>query len=49
MEVVASRILDFHAIGVELFMLQFQPVDENMRSFAEHVIPRVRRLQARAA
>lgn len=48
-DAVASRILDFHAIGVELFMLQFQPVDENMRSFAEHVIPRVRRLQARAA
>ena len=30
-------------------MLQFQPVDENMCRFAEHVIPRVRRLQAKAA
>ncbi|WP_407175090.1 LLM class flavin-dependent oxidoreductase [Bradyrhizobium sp. STM 3562] len=48
-DTVAKRILDFHAIGVELFMLQFQPVEDNMRRFAEHVIPRVRRLQARAA
>jgi alkanesulfonate monooxygenase len=48
-DTVASRILEFHAAGVELFMLQFQPVDENMRRFAEHVMPRVRRLQARAA
>jgi alkanesulfonate monooxygenase len=48
-ETVASRIVEFHAAGVELFMLQFQPVNENMRRFAEQVIPRVRRLQARAA
>jgi alkanesulfonate monooxygenase len=48
-DTVARRILAFHAIGVELFMLQFQPLDENMRRFAEYVIPRVRRLQARAA
>jgi len=48
-DTVAARILAFHAVGVELFMLQFQPLDENMRRFAEHVIPRVRRLRARAA
>ncbi len=48
-DTVARRIIEFNAIGVELFMLQFQPFDENMRRFAEHVIPRVRRLQARAA
>jgi alkanesulfonate monooxygenase len=48
-ETVAQRIIEFNTIGVELFMLQFQPVDENMRRFAEHVIPRVRRLQAKAA
>ncbi|MGY3581728.1 alkanesulfonate monooxygenase [Bradyrhizobium sp. USDA 4341] len=48
-DTVARRILEFNKIGVELFMLQFQPVDENMRRFAEHVIPRVRHLQARAA
>jgi alkanesulfonate monooxygenase len=43
-DTVARRIAAFHAIGVELFMLQFQPFDENMRRFAEHVMPRVRRL-----
>ena len=48
-DTVAQWILAFNAIGVELFMLQFQPVDENMRRFAEHVIPRVRHLQAKAA
>lgn len=48
-DTVARRIIEFNAIGVELFMLQFQPVDENMRRFAEHVIPRVRHLQAKAA
>ncbi|MCS3451261.1 MULTISPECIES: LLM class flavin-dependent oxidoreductase [Bradyrhizobium] len=48
-DTVAQRILEFNAIGVELFMLQFQPVEENIERFAEHVIPRVRRLQARAA
>lgn len=48
-DTVAQRILAFNAIGVELFMLQFQPVDENMRLFAEQVIPRVRRLQKQAA
>lgn len=48
-DTVARRIVEFNAIGVELFMLQFQPVDENMARFAEHVIPRVRHLQGRAA
>jgi alkanesulfonate monooxygenase len=48
-ETVASRILEFHAAGVELFMLQFQPFEQEMRRFAEHVIPRVRRLRAQAA
>lgn len=46
---VARRIIAFNDIGVELFMLQFQPVDANTRSFAENVIPRVRRLRAKAA
>jgi alkanesulfonate monooxygenase len=48
-DTVASRILAFHAAGVELFMLQFQPVDIEMRRFAEQVIPRVRGLWAQAA
>lgn len=48
-DTVARRIIDFNTIGVELFMLQFQPLDDNMRRFAEHVIPRVRHLQKKAA
>ncbi|OHV33888.1 MULTISPECIES: LLM class flavin-dependent oxidoreductase [Pseudofrankia] len=41
---VAERIRDFHAEGIETFMLQFQPFEPEMRRFAEEVIPRVRRL-----
>lgn len=41
-EEVAERIADFHAAGIELFMLQFQPFEAEMRRFAEHVAPRVR-------
>jgi alkanesulfonate monooxygenase len=48
-DTVANRILQFHDAGVELFMLQFQPVESEMRRFAEHVLPRVRRLRALAA
>jgi alkanesulfonate monooxygenase len=39
---VAERIRAFHDLGIELFMLQFQPLEAEMRRFAEHVIPRVR-------
>jgi alkanesulfonate monooxygenase len=45
---VADRIIDFHAIGIELFMLQFQPFEAEMRRFAEEVIPRVRQRQRSA-
>jgi alkanesulfonate monooxygenase len=48
-DTVARRILEFNAAGVELLMLQFQPVEDNTRGFAEHVIPRVRHLQKKAA
>jgi alkanesulfonate monooxygenase len=41
-EEVASRIGAFHAAGIELFMLQFQPFEAEMRRFAEEVISRVR-------
>lgn len=44
---VAERIVDFHRAGVELFMLQMQPLRSEMRRFAEEVIPRVRALEAR--
>jgi alkanesulfonate monooxygenase len=43
---VASRIRAFHAAGIELFMLQFQPFEAEMRRFALEVIPRVRQPQA---
>lgn len=42
---VAARIRIFHAAGIELFMLQFQPFEAEMRRFAEEVIPRVRAAQ----
>lgn len=45
---VAGRILDFHRAGVELFMLQMQPLRAEMRRFAEEVIPRVRVLEVEA-
>jgi len=41
-DTVAARIREFHAAGVELFMLQFQPFEAEMQRFAEKVIPRVR-------
>lgn len=39
---VAERLLAFHAIGIDTFMLQFQPFEAEMRRFAAEVIPRVR-------
>jgi alkanesulfonate monooxygenase len=39
---VAARIAAFHHAGIELFMLQFQPFEAEMRRFAEQVFPRVR-------
>ena len=41
-ETVAERLRAFHAAGIELFMLQFQPFEAEMRRFAEAVLPRVR-------
>jgi alkanesulfonate monooxygenase len=43
---VAERIREFNELGIETFMLQFQPFEAEMRRFAEEVIPRVRRLSA---
>jgi alkanesulfonate monooxygenase len=40
---VAERIGVFASLGIELFMLQFQPLLPELRRFAEHVMPRVRR------
>jgi alkanesulfonate monooxygenase len=43
-DTVARRIHEFNRLGVETFMVQFQPFEEDMRTFAQEVIPRVRRL-----
>jgi alkanesulfonate monooxygenase len=43
---VAARIRAFHAAGIELFMLQFQPFETEMQRFAQEVIPRVRQMQS---
>jgi alkanesulfonate monooxygenase len=44
---VADRIGAFARIGIELFMLQFQPLLPELRRFAAHVIPRVREAAGR--
>jgi alkanesulfonate monooxygenase len=41
-DLVAERIRQFNAAGIELFMLQFQPFEAEMRRFAAEVMPRVR-------
>ncbi len=46
-DTVAARIAEFHAAGIELFMLQYQPFEAEMRRFAEEVIPRVRHAETR--
>lgn len=38
---MAQRILEFGDLGIELFMLQFQPAETEMARFARHVLPRV--------
>jgi alkanesulfonate monooxygenase len=48
-DTVAERLVRFGQLGIELFMLQFQPFESEMRRFAEFVIPRVRRLERLAA
>jgi alkanesulfonate monooxygenase len=44
-DTVAKRIGEFHRAGVELFMLQYQPFEAEMRRFADEVLPRVRALE----
>ncbi len=41
---VAQRILEFHELGVDTLMLQFQPFESEQRRFAHEVIPRYREL-----
>jgi alkanesulfonate monooxygenase len=47
-DTVAQRLLQFHELGIELFMLQFQPLDAEIVRFADNVMPRVRRLREAA-
>jgi alkanesulfonate monooxygenase len=42
-EEVAERIAAFNGVGIETFMLQFQPFEAEMRRFAAEIMPRVRR------
>jgi alkanesulfonate monooxygenase len=39
---VIERIHEFHAAGIELFMLQFQPLDAELERFADKIIPHFR-------
>lgn len=45
---VAERIHAFHAAGIELFMLQFQPLRAELRRFAAEIFPRLGRPAAAA-
>jgi len=44
-DTVAQRIVDFGDVGIETFLLQFQPFESEMARFAEEIIPRVRELE----
>jgi alkanesulfonate monooxygenase len=46
---VAERIAAFADAGIELFMLQFQPLEAEVERFGTEVIPRVRSLSASAS
>jgi alkanesulfonate monooxygenase len=45
---VAERIHEFAGLGIETFMLQFQPFEAEMERFAHEVAPRARRLSTLA-
>lgn len=38
---VAERIIEFAKVGIETFMLQFQPYPQEMQRFSQEVMPRV--------
>jgi alkanesulfonate monooxygenase len=44
-DTVARRIVTLTAAGIETFLLQFQPFKQELRRFAEEVMPRVHSLQ----
>jgi alkanesulfonate monooxygenase len=44
-DTVAGRILTLTEAGIETFLLQFQPFRQELRRFAQEIMPRVRELQ----
>jgi alkanesulfonate monooxygenase SsuD/methylene tetrahydromethanopterin reductase-like flavin-dependent oxidoreductase (luciferase family) len=46
---VAQRIVALTEAGIETFLLQFQPFKDELRRFAEQIMPRVREMQRRRA
>jgi alkanesulfonate monooxygenase len=44
-DTVARRIVEFTDVGIETFLLQFQPFQREMRLFAQEIAPRVHALQ----
>lgn len=46
---VATRLNAFREAGIELFMLQFQPFEAEMRRFAAEIFPRIRAAAKSAA
>lgn len=40
---VAERLRQFHDLGIDTLLTQFQPFEREMRRFAEHVMPLLRR------
>jgi alkanesulfonate monooxygenase SsuD/methylene tetrahydromethanopterin reductase-like flavin-dependent oxidoreductase (luciferase family) len=44
-DTVARRVVTLVEAGIEIFLLQFQPLKQELRRFAEEIIPRVRYLQ----
>ncbi|GAB1541714.1 LLM class flavin-dependent oxidoreductase [Scytonema sp. NUACC21] len=47
-DTLAARITDFVGVGIDTFMLQFQPFASEMKRFSEEVMPRVRSLELAA-
>ena len=43
-KILAAAIRQFGKAGIELFMLQFQPFEAEMRRFAAEIMPHVRDL-----
>jgi alkanesulfonate monooxygenase len=48
-DTVVDKLAAFTRAGIELFMLQFQPLEAEVERFGAEVIPRVRRRALAAA